>query len=99
MATEKLDDVAGVVHSLLLTLTKHFQNGHAIYLRSIETSVCVTHNTLVSLQSFFSLYIYYFENTVHKEVSLSKNKPLPFKSVFSVHDFLIKLVSSNHSLI
>lgn len=40
-----------------------------------------------------------FESTVHKEVSLSKNKPLPFKSVFSVHDFLIKLVSSNHSLI
>ena len=50
MATEKLDDVAGVVHSLLLTLTKHFQNVHAIYLRSIETPVCVTHNTLVSLQ-------------------------------------------------
>ena len=62
-------------------------------------------STLVSLQltlnkvSFFFCAFTYSESIIHKKVFLSKNKSLRFKSVFSVHDFLIKLGSLNQSLI
>ena len=51
-------------------------------------------------QSFiFFLCIYWLWKHCSQEVFLSKNKSLRFKSVFSVHDFLIKLGSLNQSLI